>query len=437
MPYTSGVKYRFPGRRAKGIEMSKYIIGPMPAQEFLDTFFPKNELHNLGDIPDFDPKSKCFDGTVNTRYEPSSYDVFVSALFNKCLRTRSQVCFKIKESEKFAPGLKFVNSSASSDSNPHKDPGCSIKPDVCVYRAADYNIIGTDSSLVEIIIEFKWQSRSNPFTMHKNQNDNAANYPRNSNATHDTLGQISEYAAAHFSSQFRTHIYSILLGKRTATILRWDRAGAIATESIDYNNSPHLVEFFRRYSCASPAMRGMDQSVSEPTPTEAVEARRALDLDATVRLFKLEIPRAGSTSNFFITQAPKATAYTPPGRATRVFTVYDITNNKKVLLKDSWRINLPDIHAEGLTYKKLMDAKVRNIPRCVASGDIKTDKYHSTKTNKYYTAEWARNISVHLIPHRHYRLVLDVIGRPLTKFTSSYEMVTAVRDALIGEFQFM
>ena len=208
-------------------------------------------------------------------------------------------------------------------------------------------------------------------------------------------------------------------------------------ESINYNNSPHLVKFFCCYSCASPAMHGMDQSVSEPTPTEVVKARQALDLDATVRLFKLEIPRAGSTSNFFIIQAPKAMAYTPLGHATCMFIAYDIMNNKKVLLKDSWRINLPDIHAEGLTYKKLMDAEVHNIPRCVASGDIKTDKYHSTKTNKYYTAEWAHNISVHLIPHCHYRLILDVIGHPLTKFTSSYEMVTVMCDTLISEFQFM
>jgi hypothetical protein len=81
MPYTSGVKYCFPSHRAKGIKMSKYIIGPMPAEEFLDTFFPKNELHNLGDIPDFDLESKCFNGTVNTRLELNAYNVFVSALF--------------------------------------------------------------------------------------------------------------------------------------------------------------------------------------------------------------------------------------------------------------------------------------------------------------------------------------------------------------------
>jgi serine/threonine protein kinase len=34
----------------------------------------------------------------------------------------------------------------------------------------------------------------------------------------------------------------------------------------------------------------------------------------------------------------------------------------------------------------------------------------------------------------HYRLALDVIGRNLVTFESPYEMVTAVRDAIVGEF---
>jgi hypothetical protein len=114
-----------------------------------------------------------------------------------------------------------------------------------------------------------------------------------------------------------------------------------------------------------------------------------------------------------------------------VFHAYNITGERKVLLKDSWRVDLPDIQAEGKTYDTLMQASVRNIPCCLASGDITTDKYHATITKDYTTAPWA---CAHFVPHQHYRLALDVIGRTLIKFESSYEMVTAVRDALIGEF---
>ena len=307
-----------------------------------------------------------------------------------------------------------------------------IKPDVCVYHPSDTKVTGTESSLVEIIIEFKWPPSNHPF-MWSNDNDNEQHFSDLPEAAFDTLGQITDYVATHLSSQFRTHIYSVLLGKRTATILRWDKAGTIITEPIDYNTSPHLVKFFRHYSCASPAMRGMDQSVSEPTLAEVAVARQVLELDKKAQLFKLEILRAGHTSNYFITCAPIASLYTPPGCGTRVFHAYDIAEGKKVLLKDSWRVDLPDIQPEGLTYETLMKANVRNIPHSLASGDIKTDKYHATMTNKYDQSPIA---STHFIPHQHYHLVLDIIGTPLTKFASSYELVATVCDALVGEFQF-
>jgi hypothetical protein len=42
--------------------------------------------------------------------------------------------------------------------------------------------------------------------------------------------------------------------------------------------------------------------------------------------------------------------------------------------------------------------------------------------------------SAHAVPHRHYRLVLDTIGRPLHAFKDSRELVRAVYHALDGQF---
>ena len=352
-------------------------------------------------------------------------------------------CLKINTTAPFAPDLRFVNSSSTVDCNPHSDIPFKIKPDVSVYPAGlDSNIV-TDSASAEIFIEFKWRPEDDPFSdVHDVQRTidedtvTVQSFLHETKAADDTLGQITSYVAAQLGSQFRTHVYSVLIMKKTARILRWDRTGTIVTEAIDYNQSPHLVEFFHRYSRASSAMRGVDQSVSNPTPAEAAAARKSLELDDTIPLAKLEIPKPGCASNYFVTSTPRATPYTPPGRATRVFPAYDIARKRVVLLKDSWRVDLPDIQAEGITYNTLMEAKVRNIPRCLASGDITTDEYHATMTMNYTTAPWACYTSAHFVPHQHYRLILDVIGRNLIKFVSSYEMVTAVRDALVGEFLF-
>lgn len=327
------------------------------------------------------------------------------------------------------------------DCNPRSDLPFKVKPDISVYdHKSDPNIL-TDSALAEIFIEFKWNSGDDPFgDVHDvsriigGKTVSVRSFLHETKVADDTLGQITSYAAAQLGSQFRTHAYSILIVKKSARLLRWDRTGTIVTESIQYNESPHLAEFFRRYSQASPAMRGLDQSVTEPTPAEAAAARKSLGLDDTAPLVKLEIPKAGCSSAYFITSTPRATPYTPPGRATRVFHAYDTGRKTQVLLKDTWRVDLPDIQAEGITYGTLLKASVRNIPRCLASGDITTDKYHATLTKNYITAPWACYAGAHFVPHHHYRLTLDVIGRNLIKFESSYEMVTAVRDALVGEF---
>jgi hypothetical protein len=97
-----------------------------------------------------------------------------------------------------------------------------------------------------------------------------------------------------------------------------------------------------------------------------------------------------------------------------------------------WRIDLPSIPAEGSTYELLEEAHVPNIAHCIASGDVSTTTYHATKTSAYTSALWACPTDPHFIPHRHYCLVLDIIGRSLLEFESSLEMVKAVCDAIIG-----
>lgn len=301
----------------------------------------------------------------------------------------------------------------------------------------------TDSYKAEMFIEFKWNADDDPFgevhdvvcqCINCAGENTVKSFHHDTKLGNDTLGQITAYAAAVLGSQFRTHIYSVLIVKDTARIIRWDRSGAIVTEAIKYNEMSFLAEFFRRYSKAPPDMRGKDQSVSCPTPTEAVAARQALNIDDTDPLVKFSIPGIDNSLLYYVASAPRATLYTPPGRATRGFPAYDLLFCKPVFLKDSWRVDLPDIWEEGMIYATLAKANVRNIPKCIASGNISTDKYHATKTCYYTTESWACHSDAHFIPHRHYRLALDIIGRCLTTFKSSYEMVSAVRDAIIGEF---
>ena len=290
----------------------------------------------------------------------------------------------------------------------------------------------TNSALVEIFIEFKWHSRDDPFFDLCKSDSNQRPFIRDSKAAHDTLGQITSYAAAQLGAQFRTHIFSVYIFRETARLLRWDRSGTIITEAIKYNECDILIDFLYRYSKAPPAMRGVDESTSDPSLTEKLAAREALALDETVPLVKLSVPDADGI-RFFVTATPEATLYTPPGHATRGFEAYDVLQQTVVYLKDSWRIDLPDIQAEGQVYAVLSEAGAQHVPHCLASGDILSEDYHATKTQTYATEPWAYRSTTHYIPHRHYRLCLNIVGRILVDYRSSYEMVSAVRDALIGK----
>lgn len=178
-------------------------------------------------------------------------------------------------------------------------------------------------------------------------------------------------------------------------------------------------------------MRGKDGSVTDPSPAEEYLARRALNLGAEIPLVKLLIPHADQF-RYFVASAPVATLCIPAGRATRGFKAYDLFNQKVVFVKDSWRIDLDGIMAEGKVYEILRDAEARHVPYCLAAGDILCDDYHATKAQIYAEKPWACH-STKLVPHRHYRLSLDIVGRVLVEYTSTYEMVSAVRNALIGE----
>ena len=207
--------------------------------------------------------------------------------------------------------------------------------------------------------------------------------------------------------------------------------GAIVTEAIHYNRDFALAEFFRRYHKAGPEVRGVDTTVMVPTDREICLARQCLDLDPeeNVPLVKITVP-AGKSQQLYIARTPKAKPYTPPGRATRGFVAYDLRRLRKVFVKDTWQVDLPDIEKEGETYKVLANAQVRNIPPCSAAGDIGE---HHMRTHLYANKPWACKCERVLVPHQHYQLVLDVVGDNLQEFPSSRAMLCYMVHTLEGK----
>lgn len=393
-----------------GDEMKGYFVGPMPAAEFLNTFFPKTSIDKALKAGRF--KKGCFDKVISCEGEKQAYLPFIHA------------------AKRFAPSLEFVNSSASVDSSGQSNFSFDIKPDVCVYTKSSGRRGLTDVARAETIIEFKWHTADDPFCdpypIQSEDPDQRFSFLRTTKGGTDTAGQITAYAAAQLGSQFRTCVYSVLVVKSWARLIRWDRTGAIVTEPIHYNDSCELAEFFRRYHKASPKLRGVDTTATTPTPDEDRLARNCLEVNENAILVKITVPGLNSQMEYVVC-APIASHYTPPGRATRGFEAYDVQRCRKVYVKDTWRVDLPGIEKEGETYELLHAAGVRNLAVCSAAGDISD---HAAVTHRFQDKRWACKTACELIPHQHYRLVLDTVGQILSNFPSSYVMLCSVRDAV-------
>ena len=182
-PFTTNQKYRVESCTAMGEEMEKYLVRPMPIQQFLDEYFPISKLPNLDAVPLFSPG--CYHDTVSTANETSSYKPFVSLCY--ALHYHFHIFFfKVKTMQGFTPNLRVVNSSSHVDCNPNSDFSFKIKPDVSIYCADSHPSVKTDSSLAELFIEFKWDASDDPFCDTYNHDCSCCNVPDTKSFLHET-----------------------------------------------------------------------------------------------------------------------------------------------------------------------------------------------------------------------------------------------------------
>ena len=325
------------------------------------------------------------------------------------------------------------------DRAPHGKFTFACQPDFSVYSKDSNHNFQLNSTLIEFPLEFKSMPDQDPFAVKPVPSSDLNSATENpfmsmTNLGHQVAGQITAYATSILSAQYRTHTFLVLIFKSSARILRWDRGGAVVTAPIYFNEDPHLLDFFIRYDNATQASRGHDLTVSLPTQSEELDARKLADLTDAESLLCISIPNQDcpQESNRFIIPAPFARPDIPAGRWTRTSIAYNVRRNQSVLLKDSWRVMLEDITPEGEVYAKLRLHSVPNIPHCSHFTNVGDNTYHTSRTHEFVD-KYGQHVSKQIVPHRHYRLVLDTIGQKLQDFKCSKEVVKAVHAALLGE----
>lgn len=299
----------------------------------------------------------------------------------------------------------------------------------------------TDSPCLEFVVEFKSNASSDPFVVpakRRGKETGSGNPFVRTQQVDSVVGQITAYATHILSSQYRTHAFTILICQNLARLIRWDRAGAIVTEPISYNDDSYLYDFLTRYNDAPPDIRGHDSTVTTISnflqPEIFQRARSVVDelaKEDSLLLLAIPEPDGGPAPRRYVVSQPRAQPEVPTGRWTRASIAYDVQRNRRVLLKDSWRIAIDDIKPEGVVYNMLHENRVPNVPVCSVANDI-GGPLHVTHTNRF-VGKYLEHKSPHVTGHQHYRLVLDTIGLKLEEFSSSRAMVEAVRAAVQGK----
>ncbi|KAI0355102.1 hypothetical protein OH77DRAFT_344435 [Trametes cingulata] len=239
------------------------------------------------------------------------------------------------------------------------------------------------------------------------------------------LNQVKPHIANALARTHRTALYLLHVHGRTLRLARWDRAGAILTEAVDYTQSPHVLRnALYAFSLLSPAQQGLDPTAVLLGPGDAEwrvmeewKAAREGDIEGeeeegrTVSLaggskkqprvwayvrrmfaasledptwprYKLLVPTSKSSARAFLVGKPAFVAPAPSpssspsvrtsvaGRGTRGYVALDCATRRFVWLKDTWVPDDQDVEREGETLRKLKRVGVRNVPTLVCEGEL-------------------------------------------------------------------
>ncbi|KAK7442981.1 hypothetical protein VKT23_015925 [Stygiomarasmius scandens] len=405
-------------------EMQGKFMGPISPQDFLEQFFGQEAFldNTIPPSPWNSATEELFTKVPLDKQEDGMYSPLAAAI-NQCIDS------------------SFTYVPTENDTDIRKMDNCpDIKPDGTLYEdtRCDDRIANSDSEFSDMLTEIKYHP-DDPF------DDSGKSFERDSISGRRIRGQLIAYAVSQFAHQFRTHVFMVFIRRDTARLIRWDRAGAVVTKSFSYTKTPHLADFYSRYTRATPQARGHDTTVQRANSTDGntSKAREKLRLDPSLPIFKFKVwddpkniiwedeeaakveEEQERTRLFYGSKPLFSAVQSVNGRCTRVFEVFDPESGKCVTLKDSWRVASPAIKPEGKIYARLAAKQVRNILTCLMAGDVNPSFIdHRTRTQMYSPDEDFRS-------HIHYRLVFkEVCEGNITRFKDTKELITVLRDAL-------
>ncbi|KAM5541461.1 hypothetical protein V8D89_005015 [Ganoderma adspersum] len=173
-----------------------------------------------------------------------------------------------------------------------------------------------------------------------------------------------------------------------------------------------------------------------PPPSKSKKGSSAADSNAKSAKGKAKAKASSPPPRRFIVGRPHFSADALVGRCTKGYMAFDVTNPKKwvpCFLKDSWRPCVPGrTRPEHLVYERLKRKGVKStdgIATFICGGDVGGTRAQRTRVQDDLPE---KNRPVRRV---HYRLVIEDIGLPLSKFNNFGELSGIFVDALRAHFR--
>ncbi|TBU36573.1 hypothetical protein BD309DRAFT_1005268 [Dichomitus squalens] len=220
------------------------------------------------------------------------------------------------------------------------------------------------------------------------------------------LEQMSEAVERLFSAQHRVFLFTIVIFGRKFRLIRWDRAGMIATPPTDYYGQPGILcDYLRRLSLFDDAFLGFDPTATRVLSRDPDFLR--MDVAATLNnqdldhfecyaeegevggphvfryvrsmfrdslssdwpRYRLQVPDGDSMRDYLVGK-PVVQGSNVFGRGMRGYVAFDCQTGCFVWLKDVWRPSEMIAEREGDVLRELNEAGIENVPTLICHGDV-------------------------------------------------------------------
>ncbi|KAL4243987.1 hypothetical protein ABKN59_011260, partial [Abortiporus biennis] len=202
--------------------MSQNYVGPVPYQEFVETYMRPSGTYN----PVTTVGSKIINLLKAIPRSRSTEEEKSQSLFDSvnaiCKQFKFRVAMKEDAKGRTMPNMEIKRSS------------------------------GSDGFSIEFLHE-------DPFASLLIKSNKQNNDSQVSNTPHT----ISSYAASQFTRQHRVFLFTIFIFDSHARIIRWDRFGAVISELLHHRDDPCcFIDLFKRFSQMTDKQLGLDTSIT-------------------------------------------------------------------------------------------------------------------------------------------------------------------------------